>query len=143
LHLIYYLQILKIKAVYLDNCAPVVELEQSLPFPEHFGTPSLNNFDCKQKRNGEGKSCLFLFSTSSESIVAVQQGRIRWSREEALANVIDSQFVDLPLADTEGTLESEMKGKAGECRLLYNHNFKQKSKMFILENAYHRGFHKF
>jgi len=46
-------------------------------------------------------------------------------------------------ADTEGTLESEMKGKAGECRLLYSHNFKQKSKMFILENAYHRGFHKF
>ncbi|XP_017081981.2 ER membrane protein complex subunit 1 isoform X1 [Drosophila eugracilis] len=106
--------ILKINSVYLDNCAPATELEQSLPFPAHFGTPSLNNFDCKQKRSGEGKSCLFLFSTSSDSIVAVQNGRIRWSREEALANVIDSQFVDLPLADTEGTLESEMKGKAGD-----------------------------
>ncbi|XP_033162526.1 ER membrane protein complex subunit 1 isoform X2 [Drosophila mauritiana] len=106
--------ILRINALYLDNCAPVAELEQSLPFPEHFGTPSLSNFDCKQKRNGEGKSCLFLFSTNSESIVAVQQGRIRWSREESLANVIDSQFVDLPLADTEGTLENEMKGKAGD-----------------------------
>ncbi|XP_039489831.1 ER membrane protein complex subunit 1 isoform X2 [Drosophila santomea] len=106
--------ILKINALYLDNCAPAAELEQSLPFPKHFGTPSLNNFDCKQKRNGEGKNCLFLFSTTSESIVAVQQGRVRWSREEALANVIDSQFVDLPLADTEGTLENEMKGKAGD-----------------------------
>ncbi|XP_043657276.1 ER membrane protein complex subunit 1 isoform X2 [Drosophila teissieri] len=106
--------ILKINALYLDNCAPAAELEQSLLFPEHFGTPSLNNFDCKQKRNGEGKNCLFLFSTTSESIVAVQQGRVRWSREEALANVIDSQFVDLPLADTEGTLENEMKGKAGD-----------------------------
>ncbi|KMZ02092.1 ER membrane protein complex subunit 1 isoform X2 [Drosophila simulans] len=106
--------ILRINALYLDNCAPVAELEQSLPFPEHFGTPSLSNFDCKQKRNGEGKSCLFLFSTTSESIVAVQQGRVRWSREESLANVIDSQFVDLPLADTEGTLENEMKGKAGD-----------------------------
>ncbi|XP_039231604.1 ER membrane protein complex subunit 1 isoform X1 [Drosophila yakuba] len=106
--------ILKINALYLDNCAPAAELEQSLPFPKHFGTPSLNNFDCKQKRNGEGKNCLFLFSTTSESIVAVQQGRVRWSREEALANVIDSQFVDLPLADTEGTLENEMKGKAAD-----------------------------
>lgn len=46
--------------------------------------------------------------------MAVQHGRVRWSRE-SLANVIDSQFVDLPLADTEGTLENEMKGKAGEC----------------------------
>ncbi|XP_017021485.1 ER membrane protein complex subunit 1 isoform X1 [Drosophila kikkawai] len=104
--------ILKINAVYLDNCSPVAELEQGVPFPEHFGTPSLNSFDCKLKRNGEGKGCLFLFSTSAESILAVQGGRIRWSREEALANVIDTQFVDLPLADTEGTLENEMKGKA-------------------------------
>ncbi|EDV48192.2 ER membrane protein complex subunit 1 isoform X2 [Drosophila erecta] len=106
--------ILRINALYLDNCAPAADLEQSLVFPEHFGTPSLNNFDCKQKRNGEGKNCMFLFSTTSESIVAVQQGRVRWSREEALANVIDSQFVDLPLADSEGTLENEMKGKAGD-----------------------------
>lgn len=99
--------------MYLDNCSPVVELEQNVPFPEHFGTPQLNGFDCMHRKNGDGKGCLFLFSTSAESIVAVQQGRIRWSREESLANVIDSLFVDLPLADSEGTLESEMKGKAG------------------------------
>ncbi|SPP84058.1 ER membrane protein complex subunit 1 isoform X2 [Drosophila guanche] len=105
---------LKIGAVYLDNCSPVPELQQTLQFPEHFGTPTLNSFDCKLKRNGDGKSCMFVFSTSAESIVAVQQGKVRWSREESLANVIDSQFMDLPLADTEGTLESEMKGKAGD-----------------------------
>ncbi|KPU79929.1 uncharacterized protein Dana_GF16847, isoform B [Drosophila ananassae] len=105
---------LKINAMYLDNCSPVVELEQNVPFPEHFGTPQLNSFDCMHRKNGDGKGCLFLFSTSAESIVAVQQGRIRWSREESLANVIDSLFVDLPLADSEGTLESEMKGKAGD-----------------------------
>ncbi|KAH8369163.1 hypothetical protein KR009_003087 [Drosophila setifemur] len=108
------LGILKINAVYLDNCSPVAELEQSLHFPEHFGIPQLNSFDCKQKKSGDGKGCLFLFGTNAESIVAVQQGRIRWSREESLANVIDSQFVDLPLADSEGTLENEMKGEAGD-----------------------------
>ncbi|XP_034117665.1 ER membrane protein complex subunit 1 isoform X1 [Drosophila albomicans] len=103
---------LKINAVYLDNCSPVPELQMSLAFAEHYGTPSLRSFDCKLKRNGDGKSCLFLFGTSAESIVAVQQGRVRWAREESLANVIDTQFIDLPLADTEGTLENEMKGKA-------------------------------
>ncbi|XP_062126343.1 ER membrane protein complex subunit 1 isoform X1 [Drosophila sulfurigaster albostrigata] len=103
---------LKINAVYLDNCSPVPELQMSLAFAEHYGTPSLHSFDCKLKRNGDGKSCLFLFGTSAESIVAVQQGRVRWAREESLANVIDTQFIDLPLADTEGTLENEMKGKA-------------------------------
>ncbi|XP_068157293.1 ER membrane protein complex subunit 1 isoform X1 [Drosophila tropicalis] len=103
---------LAINAVYLDNCSPVPELQQSLELPTHFGIPSLKNFDCKLKRNGDGKSCVFLFSTNTESIVAIQQGRIRWSREEALANVIASEFMDLPLADSEGTLENEMKGKA-------------------------------
>jgi len=34
--------------------------------------------------------------------------------------------VDLPLADTEGTLENEMKGKAGECTWLM-HYFKVNS----------------
>lgn len=107
-------QTLKINAVYLDDCTPVPELQSSLAFAEHYGTPSLRSFDCKLKRTADGKNCLFLFATSAESIVAVQQGRVRWAREEALANIIDSQFLDLPLADTEGTLENEMKGKAGK-----------------------------
>ncbi|XP_030373597.1 ER membrane protein complex subunit 1 isoform X2 [Scaptodrosophila lebanonensis] len=106
--------VLKIKAAYLDNCAPVPELDQSLTFNADYGTPSLRSFDCKLKRNGDGKSCLFVFSTSAESIVAVQQNRVRWVREEALANVVDSQFIDLPLADSEGTLENEMKGKSAD-----------------------------
>lgn len=76
----------------------------------------MRSFDCKLKRAADGKNCLFLFATSAESIVAVQQGRVRWAREESLANIIDSQFLDLPLADTEGTLENEMKGKAGKLR---------------------------
>ncbi|KAH8295371.1 hypothetical protein KR018_010415, partial [Drosophila ironensis] len=106
--------ILKINAVYLDNCSPVVELAQSVPLPDHFGTPSLSSFDCVQKKIGDGKGCLFLFSTTAESIIAVQNGRVRWSREESLANIVDSQFVDLPLADSEGTLENEINGKAGD-----------------------------
>ncbi|XP_030563637.1 ER membrane protein complex subunit 1 [Drosophila novamexicana] len=106
--------VLKINAVYVDNCTPVPELQQSVAFAEDFGAPSLRSFDCKAKRNGDGKNCLFIFATSAESIVAVQQGRVRWAREESLANVIDTQFIDLPLADTEGTLENEMKGKAGD-----------------------------
>ncbi|XP_002054888.3 ER membrane protein complex subunit 1 isoform X1 [Drosophila virilis] len=110
--------VLKINAVYVDNCTPVPELQQSVAFAEDFGTPSLRSFDCKAKRNGDGKNCLFIFATSAESIVAVQQGRVRWAREESLANVIDTQFIDLPLADTEGTLENEMKGKAVDAHSL-------------------------
>lgn len=121
---------LKINAVYVDNCTPVPELQQSVAFAEDFGAPSLRSFDCKAKRNGDGKNCLFIFATSAESIVAVQQGRVRWAREESLANVIDTQFIDLPLADTEGTLENEMKGKAGKA-LLQNYIFIKLSKIHI------------
>lgn len=44
----------------------------------------------------------------------MQQSKLRWTRSEALANVIATEFIDLPLADSEGELENEMKGKTGK-----------------------------
>ena len=35
-----------------------------------------------------------------------------------MANVVATEFIDLPLADSEGTLENEMKGGNGKLRRL-------------------------
>lgn len=94
------------------------ELSNSIPYPEHYGQPLLRTFDCKSNRNNDGKGCLFIFDTADDSILAVQQSKFRWTRNEALANVIASEFIDLPLADSEGELENEMKGKTGKFLLL-------------------------
>ncbi|XP_023300115.2 ER membrane protein complex subunit 1 isoform X2 [Lucilia cuprina] len=104
---------LNIEGYMAETCQPVTELSNSVAYPEHYGPATLRTFDCKANRNNDGKGCLFIFDTTDDSVVAVQQSKIRWSKSEALANVIASEFIDLPLADSEGELENEMKGKTG------------------------------
>lgn len=36
-----------------------------------------------------------------------QQGRLMWTREEALASVLEAQFIDLPLSETDAKIEQE------------------------------------
>lgn len=108
------LQVLQIKAFDADTCEPIVELSNTLDYPSFYGRPELKTFDCKQKRNNDGKSCLFILSTVDEAILGIQQNKLRWVREEALANIVATEFIDLPLADSEGALENEMKGKSGK-----------------------------
>ncbi|XP_073827730.1 ER membrane protein complex subunit 1 isoform X1 [Musca autumnalis] len=98
----------------MDSCQQVSDLSHSLLYPEHYGPAQIKTFDCKVNRNSDGKGCLFVADTSDDSILAVQQSKFRWTRSEALANVIATEFIDLPLADSEGELENEMKGKTGE-----------------------------
>lgn len=64
---------------------------------------------CKNRQ-----ACRLLLSTADESIVYVQQGKIRWTREESLANIDAVDFVDLTLSDSEGNLEEELKNKGGK-----------------------------
>ena len=108
------MKVLNIEGYYTDTCQPIVELSNSVTYPEHYGAPTLRAFDCKTNRNNDGKGCLFIIDTTDDSILAVQQSKFRWTKSEALANVIATEFIDLPLADSEGELENEMKGKTGE-----------------------------
>lgn len=41
-------------------------------------------------------------------------GRVVWSREEALADVVTMEMVDLPLTGTQAELEGEFGKKAGK-----------------------------
>ncbi|XP_037947032.1 ER membrane protein complex subunit 1 isoform X2 [Teleopsis dalmanni] len=105
---------LNIQVNYADNCEKIEELTNRVPYEHNYGVPILSTLDCKLKRQNDGKSCLYILETSADMILAVQQNKIRWSREEALANVVAADFIDLPLTDTEGTLENELKGKSGD-----------------------------
>ncbi|XP_075146170.1 ER membrane protein complex subunit 1 isoform X2 [Haematobia irritans] len=104
-----------------DTCQQVSELTNILPYPDHYGSPVIKSFDCKMNRNNDGKGCLFVIDTKDDSILAVQQSKFRWTRSEALANVIATEFIDLPLADSEGELENEMKGKTADIASAFIH----------------------
>lgn len=41
-------------------------------------------------------------------------GRVVWTREEALADVVTMEMVDLPLTGTQAELEGEFGKKAGK-----------------------------
>lgn len=88
-------------------------MQNVVDYPHHNGLPTLQTFDCTPGR-ADGKGCVFILSTTDESILAVQQNKIRWAREESLTNIVAVEFIDLPLADEEGAIESEMKNKPGD-----------------------------
>ncbi|CAG4970159.1 unnamed protein product [Parnassius apollo] len=62
----------------------------------------------------EHHACRILVNGADDAIHLMQQGgRVLWTREEALANVVAAEFVDLPVSETEATIESEFDQKEG------------------------------
>ncbi|XP_063827135.1 ER membrane protein complex subunit 1 [Ostrinia nubilalis] len=60
----------------------------------------------------EMHACRLLITAADDSVHLMQQGgRILWSREEALANVVAVEFVDLPVSDLDAAIESEFDQK--------------------------------
>lgn len=42
------------------------------------------------------------------------EGKIKWTRQEALARIVAIEMIDLPLSDSEGSIENELKNKDGK-----------------------------
>lgn len=40
-------------------------------------------------------------------------GKIKWTREDSLANIAAIEIVDLPLSDSEGAIEDQLNNKNG------------------------------
>ncbi|GFT10422.1 ER membrane protein complex subunit 1 [Nephila pilipes] len=59
-----------------------------------------------KKDHGISYKMLLLFQDHS-ILVIHQQGRLVWTREEALSNIISSEIMDLPLSDTDANIERE------------------------------------
>lgn len=70
---------------------------------------------CKSKRDAANQLvCRFLLSTDDGAITMVQQGKFKWIREEALAQIVAVEFLDLTLSDAQGAIEEELNNKDGE-----------------------------
>ncbi|XP_045768003.1 ER membrane protein complex subunit 1 isoform X1 [Maniola jurtina] len=60
----------------------------------------------------EQHACRILVNGADDAVHLMQQGgRLLWSREEALANVVAAEFVDLPVSETDAAIESEFDQK--------------------------------
>ncbi|XP_068622538.1 ER membrane protein complex subunit 1 [Battus philenor] len=59
-------------------------------------------------------ACRIVVLGADDALHLMQQGgRVLWSREEALANVVAVEFVDLPVSETDAAIESEFDQKEG------------------------------
>uniref|UniRef100_A0A2A4K944 ER membrane protein complex subunit 1 n=1 Tax=Heliothis virescens TaxID=7102 RepID=A0A2A4K944_HELVI len=85
----------------------VSDRELKLPDPE------VSSAVCTKSAR-EQLVCRILVAAGDDSVHLMQQGgRILWSREEALANVVAVEFVELPVSDLDAAIESEFDQKEG------------------------------
>ncbi|KAJ8719185.1 hypothetical protein PYW07_016741 [Mythimna separata] len=83
--------------------------DRNLKIPD----PEVSSAVCT-KSNREQLVCRVLISSGDDSVHLMQQGgRVLWSREEALANVVAVEFVELPVSDLDAAIESEFDQKEG------------------------------
>lgn len=81
-------------------------------YQDHLSTPEIIDASCKTNKKGE-LVCRILVSTVNGALFQIQAGRIRWTREESLANIAAIEMIDLPLSDAEGAIEKQLKSKGG------------------------------
>ncbi|XP_070498350.1 ER membrane protein complex subunit 1 isoform X2 [Chironomus tepperi] len=64
---------------------------------------------CKAKRDDANQiACRFLMSTDDGALALVQQGKIKWVREESLTKITAVEFIELSLSDAQGAIEEEL-----------------------------------
>lgn len=56
----------------------------------------------------------FKCSAKITQYICLLSGKLKWIREESLADIVAIQIVDLPLADNEGAIEKQLKNAHGE-----------------------------
>ncbi|XP_045496441.1 ER membrane protein complex subunit 1 isoform X1 [Colias croceus] len=77
----------------------------------HIPDPEILDVVCMNTAR-EMPACRILINAGDDAVHLVQQeGRVLWTREEALANIVAAEFVDLPVSDTDAALESEFDQK--------------------------------
>lgn len=100
-----------VKASSTETGKPLATFETD--YSDHLSVPEIVDASCKTNKKGE-LVCRIVLSTVSGALVQIQAGKIKWVREESLANIAAIEMIDLPLADAEGAIEKQLKSKSGK-----------------------------
>ncbi|XP_058467728.1 ER membrane protein complex subunit 1 isoform X2 [Malaya genurostris] len=107
-------QTLKVSAIKLTENAPYEAIDFSSDYPESLGKPEIISVRCKPSSSSNQLACRLLISSADGAFTLIQSGKIKWTREEALAEVETADFLDLTLSDAEGAIEEELNNKNGD-----------------------------
>lgn len=95
----------------------ISELSTIISKDDYSGDAKIKAVKCRRKQD---IVCQILLDTDDNSIVLVQQGKVKWAREEALTNIAAVEMVELPLSYLEGSIEGEFNSKDGNLKLLFS-----------------------
>ncbi|CAL1277468.1 unnamed protein product [Larinioides sclopetarius] len=99
--------IYKIKALDIESKKELENLDGTFSLSEDHGDLELF-FILPYIKKDHGVSYKMLLLFEDHSILVIhQQGRLVWTREEALSNIVSSEILDLPLSDTDANIEQE------------------------------------
>ncbi|XP_058813802.1 ER membrane protein complex subunit 1-like isoform X2 [Topomyia yanbarensis] len=106
---------LKVSATKLMDNTRYAAIDFTSDYPETLGTPNIMSVRCKSSSSSSGQlACRLLISSADGALTLVQSGKVKWIREEALADVETADFLDLTLSDAEGAIEEELNNKNGD-----------------------------
>lgn len=81
------------------------EFSVDLNYPLGLGAPIILASQCK------GSICDLLLTTTDDALLLVRlpEGKILWIREEALSNIVATEFFELPVSELDVSIENEFK----------------------------------
>lgn len=62
----------------------------------------------------KGVMCRHLLSSQDHSVALLQHNKVVWTREEALANIVAVEIIELPMSDGDQAIETEFDQKESE-----------------------------
>lgn len=93
------------------------EFEIDLNYPIGLGAPIILTGQSK------GATTDLLLSTTDDALLLVQlpEGKILWTREEALSNIVAVEFIELPVSELDASIEKEFKTSSSNILTMLTH----------------------
>ncbi|KAG5899737.1 hypothetical protein JTB14_006076 [Gonioctena quinquepunctata] len=72
----------------------------------------------------------FLLSTTDDAILFVRlpEGKIKWTREEALCDIVSTEFLELPVSELDASIENEFKTNSNNVLNMLTHRLTTQAK---------------
>lgn len=109
------MQAVDIAAVELSTSEPIPNLSVSLTHSS-LRAPTILASVCPRQPKGTG--CRHLLSSEDHSVSLLQNNRLVWVREEALANIVAVEIMELPMSEREQAIETEFDQKESKSMII-------------------------
>lgn len=99
-----------------------------IQYPLGLGAPYTIAANCK------GVTCDLLLSSSDNALtlIRIPEGKVYWTREEALSHVVAAELLELPVSELDASIEREFKASGDVLSMLYQRLLSQAKQLQTL-----------